>query len=1023
MTRVGLALALCVPVVMHGQDTRTVVQPEVPPACTVVESQLATVGDTTVAATDEARVDSPRIQEAIDGCTAGRAVVLRVAGPKRAFVSGPLRLKAGVTLVLERGVVLFASRDARLYDVTPGACGRLRTEGGRGCRALITAERANQSGVMGPGVIDGRGWATVVGRSETWWEMAEQARDTKYSQNNPRLVQTSRSNGFTLYNLTLRNSPNFHVVVERADGFTAWGVTINTPKGARNTDGIDPSGSMNVSILHSIIHTGDDNIAIKAGTNGGARNMTVAHSHFYNGHGVSIGSETDGGASNILVRDVTFQGTDNALRIKSNGSRGGVVDGVTYENVCIKDVKYPIYMDSHYSASPELDGNQIPHFRNVVVRDVRIMGKGTVVLDGYDAARPLGIMFDGVVADEPARIASRGGRAELTIGAGGTNVLIADSIVGARAGRARPMGPVRRVASLAACEQRFKPFPGGAAKPVTVRKLAPPPPPPPSGAATGAASTPMYQNPVLAADFSDPDVIRDGTDFWMTASSFGHVPGLPILHSTDLVHWAVVNHAIPRFADSAFNRPQHGNGVWAPSLRKHDGWYWIFYGDPDRGIYMTRARDPRGAWSAPHVVRAGKGLIDPSPLWTADGRAWLVHAYARSRSGIKHRLMVHEMRPDGTALLDDGTLVFEDSVHHPTAEGPKFYERRGEYWIFAPAGGVATGWQLAMRAHHPTGPYVARTVLSQQGSTVNGPHQGAWVALDSGDDWFLHFQDRGAYGRVVHLQPMRWRDDGWPVIGAAVPQDTTGQPVPSAPMPRVGAGISEGDVRPAAGPGLQTTDEFDAGVPGMQWQWQGNPQSLWVMAGAPGVLTLVAQPLTGAARNLWDAPNLLLQKFSGSRFTVTTQLSVKEGRVGDRAGLVVFGLDYAWIGVERTPTGWQLVSARVADADRGTPERLDTLVTALVPAAIPNAASGAPTNTSPSVQLRVAVADSAVTRWAYSVNGGAFVDLPMPFQAREGKWVGAKVGIFATAAAVPTAGSPLQARFNYVRVKPGSVAP
>ena len=309
-----LFLAASVAPAVSAQDTRVVKEPVVPPACASLPASLTSVGDTTIAASDESKLDSPRIQQAIDQCGAGKSVRLVASGAKRAFLSGPLQLRQGVTLVIDSGVTLFASRDPRLFDITPNACGILST-GPRGCDALVRAERAQSSGVMGPGTIDGRGWASTLGGPSTWWEMAEQARDTKYSQNNPRLIFTSRTNDFTLYRLKLRNSPNFHVVLERGDGLTAWDVTINTPRGARNTDGIDPSGSVNVSILHSHIHTGDDNVAIKAGTNGGARNMTVAHSHFYNGHGVSIGSETDGGASNILVRDVTFEGTDNALRI------------------------------------------------------------------------------------------------------------------------------------------------------------------------------------------------------------------------------------------------------------------------------------------------------------------------------------------------------------------------------------------------------------------------------------------------------------------------------------------------------------------------------------------------------------------------------------------------------------------------------------------------------------------------------------------------------------------------------------
>jgi beta-xylosidase len=1003
---------------LSAQDTRMVAEPVRPAACVTLDAQLAVVGDTTLAVTDEARLDTPRIQQAINGCAAGQAVVLRAQGAKRAFVSGALQLKAGVTLVVDTTAILFASRDPRQFDTAPGACGVL-SQGPRGCKPLIAADRADHSGVMGPGTIDGRGWAALLQGGPTWWEMAEQARDTKYSQQNPRLIVTTRSNDFTLYRLTLRNSPNFHVVIERADGFTAWGVIINTPRGARNTDGIDPSGSRNVSIVHSYIHTGDDNIAIKAGGAGAARNITVANSHFYNGHGVSVGSETDGGGGAILVRDVTFVGTDNALRIKSNGSRGGLIDGVTYENVCIKDVKYPIYMDTHYSASPELDGDKIPHFRNVVVKDVRIMGTGTVVLDGYDATRMLGISFDRVVADTPARIKARGGRTQLTIGANGSNLVIPDSVAGITGARA--VKPTLTPA-LQQCEQRFVPFPGGAAKPVTVKKLAPPPPPKEAATSTQApvASTrsAAYRNPVLFADFSDPDVIRDGDDFWMTSSSFGHVPGLPILHSRDLVHWSIVNHAIPRFADSAFNAPQHGNGVWAPSIRKHDDWFWIYYGDPDRGIYMTKARDPRGAWSPPLLVQAGKGLIDPTPLWDDDGKAFLVHAYARSRAGVKHQLVVRRMRPDGEALIDSGQfggkVVFLDSIHHPTAEGPKFYKRGEWYWIFAPAGGVATGWQLAMRSRSPLGPYEARVVLQQGETPVNGPHQGAWVTLANDEQWFLHFQDRGAYGRIVHLQPMRWRRDGWPVIGGAKDnvtdnvgeRDTVGTPVTVFAAPHVADGQQ-------GSPSLQMSDEFDTARPGLQWQWQGNPQASWIDTTANGVLRLRAVPLTAPARNLWDAPNLLMQKFPAEAFDVNVQLSTKGGAAGDRVGFVVFGLDYAWLGFRRTAAGWDLVAAQRTDADKGQADVEQVLRSFTAEADVQRLLVR--------LEVRGDVRDSAVVTFRYSTDGATFETVPGTFLAREGRWVGAKFGLFATSAVVPAsakAHTPMTLTTNYVRVKP-----
>ena len=287
---VAAFVALVAP--LGAQDTRIVTEPTVPPPCATLAASLVPVGDTTIADADEGKLDTDRIQRAIDGCGAGRAVVLKADGPRRAFLGGPLRLRAGVTLVVDSGAILFGSRDPEVYATSPGSCG-VRKEGGRGCRPLIAVDRADHAGVMGGGTIDGRGWATMMGQSISWWDLAQQAR-TGPPQRNPRMIQTSGSNAFTLYGITLRNSPNFHVVFDRGDGFTAWGVKIHTPSpNARNTDGIDPAGATNVTITRSWILTGDDNVAIKGGS-AKTTNVTVSHDHFYRGHGMSIGSETYG---------------------------------------------------------------------------------------------------------------------------------------------------------------------------------------------------------------------------------------------------------------------------------------------------------------------------------------------------------------------------------------------------------------------------------------------------------------------------------------------------------------------------------------------------------------------------------------------------------------------------------------------------------------------------------------------------------------------------------------------------------
>ena len=289
-----------------------------------------------------------------------------------------------------------------------------------------------------------------------------------------------------------------------------------------------------------------------------------------------------------------------------------------------------------------------------------------------------------------------------------------------------------------------------------------------------------YRNPILHADYSDPDVTRVGDDFYLVASSFNAAPGLPILHSRDLVNWTIIGHALSRQPPfDVFSKPQHGNGDWAPAIRYHNETFYIFYPDPDYGIYMVKAKDPAGPWSEPLLIKAAKGWIDPYPFWDNDGRAYLVSAFARSRSGIKSILVVSRMNDEGTKLLDDGVLVFDGHEQDLTVEGPKLYKRNGYYYISAPAGGVESGWQLALRSKNIYGPYERRVVLAQGKTNINGPHQGAWVETQSGESWFIHFHDKGAYGRVVHLQPMKWASD-WPVMGAG------GEPVLTHRKPNVG---------------------------------------------------------------------------------------------------------------------------------------------------------------------------------------------------------------------------------------------
>ncbi|MEV0326796.1 glycoside hydrolase 43 family protein [Micromonospora echinospora] len=493
-----------------------------------------------------------------------------------------------------------------------------------------------------------------------------------------------------------------------------------------------------------------------------------------------------------------------------------------------------------------------------------------------------------------------------------------------------------------------------------------------------------YRNPVLHADWSDPDAIRVGDDFYLVASSFHRVPGLPILHSRDLVNWTIIGHGLSRLEpEEVFRRPQPGCGVWAPAIRHHDDRFWIFYPDPDRGIFVVTATDPAGPWSRPHLLKSGRGLIDPCPLWDDDGSAYLVHAWAKSRAGFNNKLTCHRMSPLGTTLLDAGRQIIDGDAlpGYRTLEGPKFYRRGGWYWIFAPAGGVATGWQSAFRSRHVFGPYEDRIVLAQGDTPVNGPHQGAWVSTASGQDWFLHFQDKGAYGRVVHLQPMRWGADGWPAIGTHT-GDGPGEPVLCHPKPVPGTAAP---VAPATG------DDFTGPTLGPQWTWAANPRPGWWTLRPGQGLRLTCVPADDGTDDLRQLPNLLGQRLPAERFHATTTLRLTGATVGARAGLTVLGDSYAWIGLERTPQGIALVHRTAAD---GAPE-----ADAAPPVPVPMLGEG----TCAAVSVGVEVDRDGRCQFLAS----ARLEPPRPigpaFTATEGRWVGATLGLFATVPPTPGA--------------------
>jgi polygalacturonase len=454
-----LVVSLFLSIGASAQDTRTVVEPFFPQLCTTLDAQLQTSGGT-LAPADEQKLDTRRIQKAIDKCGKGRAVELHVDEQNNAFLTGPLELRPDVTLIIGLGVTLFASRDPAVYATSPGSCGIISHGfGPRGCKPLILVDHAPNSAIMGDGVIDGRGGEKMLGSEDSWWDLAEQAKSGG-AQQVFRLIVANDSNNFTLYRITLKNSPNFHVAYDHGDGFTAWGVKIDTPRRladsphplSRNTDGIDPGdGAKNVTITHCSIRDGDDNVAIKGGT-GGATNMTISHDHFYWGHGMSIGSETNGGVSKIRVFDLSLDGTDAGIRIKSNGSRGGLTQDVVYDDVCIRSSPNPISLDTAYSANGPLQGSSPPTMRDITLHNIRVSGGGKFTFNGYDHTHRIGVTLNGVQITDNAKYTYEVNHADITLGPEPTNLQLPAGTDSTITGKPTEGNP-------ASCAQMFVPFP------------------------------------------------------------------------------------------------------------------------------------------------------------------------------------------------------------------------------------------------------------------------------------------------------------------------------------------------------------------------------------------------------------------------------------------------------------------------------------------------------------------------------------------------------------------------------------
>ena len=530
-----------------------------------------------------------------------------------------------------------------------------------------------------------------------------------------------------------------------------------------------------------------------------------------------------------------------------------------------------------------------------------------------------------------------------------------------------------------------------------------------------------FRNPVLFADYSDPDVIRAGDTFYMTASSFNYTPGLPILISKDLVNWELVNYALDNIKEEGYDIPRHSEGVWAPAIRFHDDMFYIYYGMPDEGYYVVRTKDPLGKWDEPVCVLEGKGLIDPCPFWDDDGKAYIVHGYAKSRIGFKSILGIFEMSPDGLKAISEDHFIFDgNDPKHPavTIEGPKIYKRDGYYYIWAPAGGVRPGYQVVLRSRDIHGPYEIRTVLDQGGSVINGPHQGALVDTEDGKEYFLHFQDRGLYGRICHLQPVSWKDE-WPVVGDDKTGTGCGEPVYEMDIP---VKRDTGYERTY----LSSSDDFEGGKYGLMWQWLGNHNSsFYGKTDKENGLRLYALNLSKDSEPvIWKSSNVLTQKIIYPLFDCDISFSISGLKDGDRAGVCMTGGQYITAYVERTNGDLEL---KIAKSFGGDSDKKEEVLSSF---ALKDVLQD-PEDISIRMRFGYDEEVSGVDLYYQDVNvpyggknphlsmelvlpDGSLKDLSVNFEPLDHTWVGAKIGIFALSKNV--AKDPGFADFHYVTV-------
>jgi beta-xylosidase len=472
-----------------------------------------------------------------------------------------------------------------------------------------------------------------------------------------------------------------------------------------------------------------------------------------------------------------------------------------------------------------------------------------------------------------------------------------------------------------------------------------------------------FVNPILPADFSDLDVTQVGPDYIAISSTLHVAPGMVVLQSRDLVNWRIVGHAVPdvsalgpEFRWDRMNR--YGRGVWAGAIRHHAGKFWVYFGDPDAGLFVTTATDPAGPWSPLACVYKTPGYDDPCPFWDDDGQGYLVtsHFATDPANGKSYNIHLLKLTPDGTSVIAASDRIIHQSRG---SEANKLYKFKGTYYHYysevKPEGRVA----MMNRASSLDGPWETRQLNHVNKAVDKEPNQGGFVQAPSGDWWFLTHHGSGDWeGRTMSLLPVTWKD-GWPIIGEPGP-DGIGNMVWKAKKPIQGPLIPP-----------QTNDEFAAQALAPQWEWNHAPRDdKWSLSEREGFLRLHAfKPLRPG--DLLRAGNTLSQRvYRTLANEVVVKLDLSGMADGQEAGLCHFARTYAMIGASQKGATRTLVYKEGSTRTEG------------------------PALESPTLYLKSTWNLDGLSQFSYSIDGAAFTPFGKPYQLTWGSYRGDRVGIY-----------------------------